>query len=46
MLDPITILVVLALIFAVLSFAPPVSQWPLLGVSVLLVCVAMLIRHR
>jgi hypothetical protein len=40
-LNPFNILIVIALTFAVLSMIKP--AWPLLSVSVLLVCVALLI---
>jgi len=45
-MTPFLILVVLALVFAVLSFVPPVANYPLLPVAVILLSVAMLIGGR
>jgi hypothetical protein len=43
--SPFLILVVVALILAVVSLIPQLSNWPILGVSVLLLAVALLILH-
>jgi len=42
----ITILVVLALLFAVLSLIPAANSWPILAVSVIFLAVAMLVGAR
>jgi hypothetical protein len=45
MAEALLILVVLALIFAVVSFFPNTSQYPLVALAVILLAIAMLITR-
>jgi len=46
MFSAFLILVVIALILAVLSMIPSTANWPILGVAVLLVTIALLIMGK